>query len=454
MDYLSKYYANNGEGAASDGNENNAGRKKKKKKRKDHNKERSTQEKLFVAFHDEEEDAADGEIRGSKFSENEEDEEEEGGPLIVAGEEFGTMTGLQASRGEWVADETSAFQSSKDKNENFSGGNSDSDPSQSGRRKRRRYDSDDGASSSSSVVVTRGKNGQSLDDSDVDRRRRRRYDSDSDSDNGEDRRRGTPGRVKRSSESPGRSRSTSRSRSSGTEKIERSQSIRKERYDSDEGGSSREELSDDDREQMSSGHVAGLQQAQDFTKAEHKIQTRRRREAQAMVDEHGMGETVYRDAEGRRQVHDDATSTDPTGNQRRLQQQTFYLNQGKLQQQERENVLRERQQLQESSFARTTQDDDLERMKKNAMREGDPMADYQQGGSSQSFSDGKSTTKDIKNRPIYKGPPAPPNRYQIRPGYRWDAVHRGNGFEEKLLASQFGAQRKKEEAYRWSSADM
>ena len=57
-------------------------------------------------------------------------------------------------------------------------------------------------------------------------------------------------------------------------------------------------------------------------------------------------------------------------------------------------------------------------------------------------------------KPTYKGPPPKPNRYGIRPGYRWDGIDRGNGFEDRLLTSVHSRGRKKEEAYKWSSADM
>jgi pre-mRNA-splicing factor CWC26 len=58
------------------------------------------------------------------------------------------------------------------------------------------------------------------------------------------------------------------------------------------------------------------------------------------------------------------------------------------------------------------------------------------------------------SRPVYRGPAAPPNRFGIRPGYRWDAIDRGNGFERDLLKKVSDRGSLKEDEYRWSVSDM
>ncbi|XP_064112992.1 BUD13 homolog [Macrobrachium nipponense] len=97
------------------------------------------------------------------------------------------------------------------------------------------------------------------------------------------------------------------------------------------------------------------------------------------------------------------------------------------------------------AFARSADDKDLNDKLKEVIREDDPMLEYLQ----------KKQQKESKQpvHPMYKGS-FPPNRLNIRPGYRWDGVDRSNGFEKQWFERQNNRQARDEDAYKWSVSDM
>lgn len=342
-------------------------------------------------------------------------------------------------------------------------------------RRRMRHDSDDEESMEGSKPQARPRRHDSSDEekSDLKPRRPVRYDSSDEdddrrqprtrhdsSDEGEDNKHKDKSRNRRfrrrqsSSDSNSGSRRKRRQRYDSEESDnEQGNTRRRKRHDSDDDDDDDEGSSDGGKARMSSGHKAGLQNYKDFDKSERKIQAKKHRDAQRMVDKHGMGETVYRDKDGRKtQAELDGT------NQVDVTMAAERLNRGKVQQEASDAKARELMDIQNSGFARYRDDDRLEEQLKNEVRKDDPMARYamtrHQQHSRRKHRDSGEGHQQAPSKPVYKGPPPKPNRFGIRPGYRWDGNDRGNGFEDKILAKKFSTNLKAEQAYKWSSADM
>jgi pre-mRNA-splicing factor CWC26 len=117
-----------------------------------------------------------------------------------------------------------------------------------------------------------------------------------------------------------------------------------------------------------------------------------------------------------------------------------------------EEARRRREQLEDAALmplARGKDDEELNAEMKAARRWNDPMAQFL-GDDDVPAAAGKAAKggKSNSRRPVYKGA-APPNRYGIRPGYRWDGVDRGNGFEAERFKALNRRERNKGLDYAW-----
>ncbi|XP_059207711.1 BUD13 homolog [Centropristis striata] len=198
---------------------------------------------------------------------------------------------------------------------------------------------------------------------------------------------------------------------------------------------------------MLSGGKAGLVSV-DILRKEQEENRRRDRNNQPLEDESRNAQTVFRDKSGKRRDLDTEREEQKRKAGEKAAKDEKYaqwgrgLAQGQMHQQKLEDAVHEAQ----KPLARQRDDEDLDRMLREQEREGDPMAAMLRRK--------KDRNTKTQKKPQYKGPPPPPNRFNILPGYRWDGVDRSNGFEQKRYSRIADKKASQEAAYKWSVEDM
>lgn len=194
---------------------------------------------------------------------------------------------------------------------------------------------------------------------------------------------------------------------------------------------------------MESGAHAGLQTAsQVAAQLARKQAAERHRFATDSAVHSGQGtETIYRDASGRiinvamkraearKQAEEEAAKTAAQ----------IEAQKGDVQRAERE---RRKDALKEAKYlpvARYEDDVAMNEEMRERERWDDPAA---------RFLTRKKMGRSVTGKPLYAGA-FTPNRYGIRPGYRWDGVDRGNGFEKEYFAARNRRRDLKELDYAW-----
>ncbi|KAJ8342744.1 hypothetical protein SKAU_G00326720 [Synaphobranchus kaupii] len=201
---------------------------------------------------------------------------------------------------------------------------------------------------------------------------------------------------------------------------------------------------------MLSGGAAGLVSL-DVLRKEQEENRRRERNNQPLEEDSRNAQTVFRDKSGKRRDIDLEREEQRKKDGEKAERDEKYaqwgrgLAQGQMQQQNVEDALREA----EKPLARHADDEDLDRMLREQERDGDPMA-----GLLRKKKEKDSHRKGVKERPHYKGPPPPPNRFNLMPGYRWDGVDRSNGFEQRRYSRMADKKAMQDVAYKWSVEDM
>ncbi|XP_042287129.1 BUD13 homolog isoform X1 [Thunnus maccoyii] len=268
---------------------------------------------------------------------------------------------------------------------------------------------------------------------------------DSDSDQSPPRKKPQKGGASDSDQSPPRRRSKTR-RGSDSD-----QSPPRRRPQS--GKVSDEDLSPPRRPGQSQGHrmlsggKAGLVSV-DVLRKEQEENRRRERHNQPLEDESRNAQTVFRDKSGKRRDLDSEREEQKKKAGEKAAKDEKYaqwgkgLAQGQMQQQKLEDAVHEAQ----KPLARHYDDEDLDRMLREQEREGDPMAAMLRRK--------KDRNTKTQDKPRYKGPAPPPNRFNLQPGYRWDGVDRSNGFEKKRYMRMADKKAVQEAAYKWSVEDM
>ncbi|XP_069039190.1 BUD13 homolog [Lepisosteus oculatus] len=203
-------------------------------------------------------------------------------------------------------------------------------------------------------------------------------------------------------------------------------------------------------QRMLSGGAAGLVSL-DLLRKEREENRQRDRANQPLEEESRNAETVFRDKSGKRRdiAHEREEQRQKAGEKeekdRKYAQWGKGLVQAELQKRRVEDALREAQ----KPLARHVDDADLDRLLREQEREGDPMAGFLRRKKEKELQ-----RMGVKEKPRYKGPLPPPNRFNIMPGYRWDGVDRSNGFEQKRFSRIADKKAVQEMAYKWSVEDM
>ncbi|KAG0072916.1 Pre-mRNA-splicing factor cwc26 [Linnemannia elongata] len=161
----------------------------------------------------------------------------------------------------------------------------------------------------------------------------------------------------------------------------------------------------------------------------------------------GEAETIYRDARGRKvdRVQEKLEAAEAARKEIEKQERQMEWGKGLVQREAEEEKKRREQEEKLKPLARYKDDKDLNEELKERDRWNDPAAMFLSGT--------KKSKRSAPKFPLYQGN-FPSNRFNIRPGYRWDGVDRSTGFEKDYIQRMNTRKNNAAEAHMWSVEDM
>mmetsp|Transcript_46268 Transcript_46268/g.83380 ORF Transcript_46268/g.83380 Transcript_46268/m.83380 type:complete len:524 (+) Transcript_46268:3-1574(+) len=240
----------------------------------------------------------------------------------------------------------------------------------------------------------------------------------------------------------------------------------RKRHDSDsdlsppraDGKSNKEPEEEVDK--MSSGLSSGLVKGSDLKAEAAKVRAERRAAVEALPDEEtGKGATtVYRNREGKRIEREAWVEQQQKKKKKKASdypEQELEWGGGLKQRDKNEAEAEELSRIAAQPFARFEPDQKYMEELKAKQDWNDPMRKQEETEETapELRKDNVAASEGPKKRPQCPHQPWP-NRYGIKPGYRWDGKVRGNGYERKWLEAKSGAARKQNERWQYEMQEM
>lgn len=225
---------------------------------------------------------------------------------------------------------------------------------------------------------------------------------------------------------------------------------------------------------MTTGAKVGLQTAEDTAlllaaeKAREEEEDRAARKKKKSKQKDDVlapeEETIYRDATGRRidvsLRRQEARAAELAKIAAEKKEREAAM--GDVQLRQKEQAKADLEEAKFMRFERTADDTELNEQQKEELRWDDPMAAYMVERAAEKEAEElaknprqRRKAKDDADAPamvqkkVYMGAAAP-NRYGIKPGWRWDGVDRGNGFEKEWFQARGKKQRNENLEYQWA----